>query len=326
MDALSDVLRTIELSGVIFLRGDFCGEYGLVMPPPTIQHPIVQPPTSEHRLVMFHVIRDGEGYLEVDGFDPQKLGPGDLVILFGDLDHSLADRPGRRTIHSSEVVPQFPQVCAPPVVYIGDGKLSMRIVCGMLQFVDRGFNPIFDSLPAYLHITRENGPSSAWLQENLSHLIENAEIARPGSDAILTRLTESIFVETLCCYIERLPESETGWLAALNDATVGRALNLIHENPTHNWSVEELAKQVGTSRSAFSSRFGDLLGIGPIGYLTRWRIRIATNLLELEHLSMAEIAGRVGYESESAFSRAFKREMGETASAWRAKRNPSNAT
>lgn len=325
MDALSDVLRAIDLSGVIFLRGDFCGEYGLVMPPPTLQHPLVRPNTSEHRLAMFHIIREGGGYLEVEGFPPQRLSQGDLIILFGDLDHSLADTPGRRTVHSSEVVPQFPQVCAPPVVYIGEGDLSMRIVCGMLQFVDRGFNPVFDSLPAFLHIPRDDGPSSPWLQENLRHLIQEAESARPGSDALLNRLTELLFVETLRCYIERLPEDEKGWLAALKDATVGQSLNLLHEDPAYNWSVTELAKQVGASRSSFSSRFHELLGIGPIGYLTRWRIRIATNLLDLGHITMAEIAGRVGYESESAFSRAFKREMGVTASIWRENRNASSA-
>ena len=321
MDALSDVLRTIDLSGVIFLRGDFCGEYGLVMPPPNIQHPLVRPQTSEHRLVMFHVIMEGGCYLEVDGYPPKRLGQGDLIILFDDLDHSMADKPGRRTIHSSEVVPECPDVCAPPVVYIGEGSLSMRIVCGMLEFVERGYNPVFESLPAFIHISREKGPSSAWLKGNLQHLISEAESARPGSEALLNRLTELLFVESLRCYIEQLPEDEKSWLAALNDATIGRSLHLLHESPAHSWTVEELARHVGASRSTLSARFGDLLGIGPMGYLTRWRIRIATNLLEREDLTISDISLRVGYESEAAFSRAFKREMGVTASTWRGSRN-----
>ena len=326
MDALSDVLQTIDLSGVVFLRGVFCGEYGLVMPPPTIQHPLVQPQSSEHRLVMFHIVREGGCYLEVDGFAPEQLSEGDLIILFDDLDHFLTDIPGRRTIHSSEVVPQYPQVCAPPVIYIGEGDNSMNIVCGMLQFVDRGFNPVFDALPPYLHIVQDDGPSRTWLQENLRLLIEEAETPRPGSGALLNRLTESLFVETLRCYIERLPSSEKGWLAALNDAAVGKSLHLLHENPAHHWTVEELAKKVGLSRSGLSSRFGELLGIAPMSYLMRWRIRIATNLLEHGNISMAETASRVGYDSESAFSRAFKREMGMTASVWRDRRNPAKAS
>jgi AraC-like DNA-binding protein len=323
MDALSDVLSTIDLSGVVFLRGDFHGEYGLVMPPPTVEHPLVRPMTSEHRLVMFHIVQKGGAYLEVEGFDPVWLATGDLVILFDDRDHSLADTPGRRTVHSSEVVPQYPNVCAPPIVYIGEGALSMRIVCGMLQFVDRGFNPLFESLPAFLHISSEAGPPTSWLQENLQHLLREAENAGAGSDALLNRLTEVLFVETLRCHLQGLPRDEKGWLAALNDAAVGQALHLLHESPAHGWSVAELAQRVGLSRSALSARFGELLGTGPIGYLARWRIRLATNLLDLGDESIAHVASRVGYESEPAFSRAFKREMGVAPSLWRNARRQS---
>ena len=315
MDPLSDVLRTIELSGVTFLRGDFRGEYGLVMPPPTVQHPLVRPRSREHRLVMFHVVQDGACYLEVEGYPAERMGEGDLVILFDDIDHVLVDTPGRRTIHSSEVVPEYPEVCAPPIVYIGDGPRSLRIVCGMLQLVDRGFNPVFDALPPYILLTSDSGVGSAWLQRNLQHLISAATSAAPGSHALLNRLTEALFIEALRTYIAALPATETGWLAALGDEVVGKALQCMHEAPAEPWTVAKLAQAIGASRSTLAARFQSVLGMAPIGYLTRWRIRLGTNLLR-DGVSVTETARSVGYESEAAFSRAFKREMGASSRAW----------
>jgi AraC-like DNA-binding protein len=318
MDALSDVLQTINLSGVIFLRANLGESYGVSMPPPTISHPSIKPLSDEHRLVMFHIVREGGGFVEVEGFSPQKLEEGDLIVVLDDLYHSIVDSPGAKTIASADLVPDHTLVAAPPAAEVGEGERTMRLVCGMLQFVDRGFNPVFSALPPYLHIPKKEGPSAAWFQANLSHIIDEAESGRPGSDRLLSRLTELLFVETLRTYLESLPKSETGWFAGLKDPMLSKALQLVHENPAHDWSVAELAKRSGASRSAFSARFTDLMGTAPMTYITRWRIRVATNLLEDPGLSMAEIAQYVGYESESAFNRAFKREMGSPPAAWRA--------
>ncbi|MFT5433469.1 MAG: AraC-like DNA-binding protein [Myxococcota bacterium] len=316
MDVLSDVLRTLELSGVIFLRAHLTGEFGVSMPPPTVSHPMVRPQTSEHRLVMFHIVQEGSGYIEVEGFKPQAIHEGDLIIVLGELYHSLVDAPGRPTIASSDLVPEF-NMCAPPAVELGEGKKTLRLVCGLLEFVDRGLNPVFSALPPYLHISKDDGPDSSWLQMNLAHIIQVAESGRQGTESLLASLTELLFVETVRGHLDTLPASEMGWFAALNDPVLGKALELVHDDPAHGWTVAALAKRVGTSRSAFSARFAQVLDTTPMAYITSWRIRLATNLLQHSNESIGTVAERVGYASESAFNRAFKREMGTPPVAWR---------
>lgn len=317
MDPLSDVLKTIKLSGVIFLRANLGDRYGIEMPPPTLSHPVLKPASPEHRLVMFHIVQSGAGYCQVEGGEAFPIREGDLVIILDDVVHSVVDTPGRATIPSLELVPQLTLHAAPPAVVLGVGPRTLRLVCGMLQFVERGMSPLFACLPPYLHVPRAAGPSSEWLQTCISHIIHEAESGRPGSETLLARLTELLFIETIRAYIDHLPASERGWLAALKDPVVGGAVQLIHEQPAYAWTVAALARRVGTSRSAFSVRFSELLDVSPITYLYRWRIRLATNLLEETELSLAEIGQRIGYESEAAFSRAFKREMGLPPAAWR---------
>jgi AraC-like DNA-binding protein len=318
VDALSDVLETIKLSGVIFLRANLKGEFGVEMPPPTISHPTIKPPTQEHRLVMFHIVREGRGFAEVEDFSPTELSPGDLIIVFDDRFHSIVDTPGRATVPSESLVARPYPSAAPPAVHVGgEDEWDMRLVCGMLSFVDRGINPVFEALPPFLHIPAEEGPSGAWMQASLSHIIAEAESGRPGTDALLSRLTELLFVETLRGHLRGLPEDQKNWLAALNHPQIGPALQLIHADPAQAWTVAELARRVAISRSAFSSRFTEVVGLPPMAYLARWRVRRATNLLEDTSKSIAEVASAVGYESESAFNRAFKREMGTTPAAWR---------
>jgi AraC-like DNA-binding protein len=152
---------------------------------------------------------------------------------------------------------------------------------------------------------------------NLAHIIQVAESGRQGTESLLSSLTELLFVETLRSHLDRLPESEKGWFAALNDPTLGKALELVHDNPAHGWTIANLAKSVGVSRSAFSARFTEVLDTTPMAYITSWRIRLATNLLQNSAESIATVAERVGYASESAFNRAFKREMGTPPVAWR---------
>jgi len=189
-----------------------------------------------------------------------------------------------------------------------------------LHFVDRGYTPLFASLPPFLHIKKDEGPASEWLQANISHVVREAEGGRPGSESLLSNLTELLFVETLRCYLERT-ESDAGWLAALNDPGVGKALELIHQDPAQGWTVADLAKRAGMSRSAFAARFSELLGCAPMAYLTRWRIRLASNFLEDVRQSIGGVAAKVGYDSEAAFSRAFKRELGVAPALWRAARS-----
>jgi AraC-like DNA-binding protein len=316
LDAISDVLKTINLTGVIFLRAELGREYGIASPPPTVFHPVIKPKSPEHRLVLFHIVREGQGYWQVEGQEAQKVGEGDLLIVFDDLDHSVMDSPGRPTIHSRHLITKR-DAYKPDAAHLGDGEPTMRLICGMLEFVNRGFNPVFSALPPFLRLKSGDGPSTAWMQASFTHIIDEAESGRPGSESMLAKLTELLFVETLRSYLQTLPEDEKGFFAGMNDETVGRAIGAIHENPAHAWTVAELAKKAGASRSAFSPRFGEVMGIPPMAYVTRWRIRLATNLLEESEETVASIAAKVGYESESAFNRAFKKEMGVPPAAWR---------
>lgn len=317
MDPLSDVLQTIRLSGVIYLRAHLGGAYGLEIPPPTFINSLIKKQSDEHRLVMFHIVRQGRGYFQVEGSGAQELHEGDLILVFDHLAHSVLDQPGRSTVSTEDLGLEGLESPLPKEVHFGEGERTMRLICGMLQFVERGLNPIFAALPPYLIIRAEAGPSSPWLQANLNYIIEEAEAGRAGTNSLLSRLTELLFIETLRAYLKQLPETEKGWFAALKDKAVGPALQLLHQHPERPWTVASLAKQVGVSRSGFSARFTELLDTSPIAYLYRWRIRQATNLLDETQESIAQIGARVGYDSESAFHRAFKREMGLSPSAFR---------
>ena len=317
MDPISNVLETIKLSGVIFLRATLGGRYGIEMPPPTLSHPMLRPPTPEHRLVMFHIVRDGSGFVHVEGDVPKKLERGDLIIVLADVVHSVVDQPGQRTIPSAELSPIMTASAAPPAVVVGDGPPTLRLVCGMLQFVERGISPIFSALPPYLLVRRDEGPSTEWLQESVSHILREVDSGREDSQALLSRLTELLFVETLRAYLKKVPAGAGGWFAGLKDPVVGRAIEALHRDPARAWTVAQLAKEVAVSRSALASRFSEVLDTPPMTYLAQWRVRLATNLLEDPRLSIGEVASRVGYVSESAFHRAFKREMGEPPATWR---------
>lgn len=225
----------------------------------------------------------------------------------------------------------------PPVIEGGGGEVA-RFVCGYLH-CDQKFNPLFSTLPRLLCIRNREGsvvlesagaanPSAErqvpfhagmWLTTTLYYLIREAQSQSSSSQLILGRLTELMFVEVLRRYMEELAPGQKGWLAALKDPLVGRAINLLHAEPSRAWTVEDLARDAGVSRSALAGRFTELIGESPMRYLTNWRIHLAKQLLCEGHHSMAQVAERVGYESEYAFNRAFKRQVGEPPAAWRRK-------
>ena len=199
----------------------------------------------------------------------------------------------------------------------GGGGEKTRFVCGFLRCDERLCGPMLEALPRILRVPLGDGPATAWLTSLLLAGTRETAAPRPGGETMLAKLSELLFAEAIRRYIELLPDEETGWLAALRDRFVGRALALLHERPGHSWTVEELAESVGLSRSALSQRFTDIIGQAPIQYLTRWRLTIAAQRLRNEHASLARIAADSGYDSEAAFNRAFKRTLGTTPAAWR---------
>jgi AraC family transcriptional regulator, alkane utilization regulator len=331
MDVLSDVLRVVRLSGAVFFAGEFSSPWAFESPPSEKLAPLILP--RAECLTIFHVLTEGKCWVKAKGEPPLEMAAGDvLVVPRGDA-HFMGSDPELKPVPMKILVPETPWPGMPPLTHGGGGEVA-RFVCGFLH-CDQKFDPLFSSLPRLMCIRSHEGdvvlesvgaekkPSDRtvpfhagmWLNTTLYYLIKEAQ--NPGSQMMLARLTELMFVEVLRHYMEELPPSQKGWLAGLKDPRVNRAISMLHAEPTRAWTVEDLARDAGVSRSALAERFTDLIGESPMRYLTGWRMFLAKQLLIDGRHSMAEVAERVGYESEYAFNRAFKRQVGKPPAAWR---------
>lgn len=331
MDVLSDVLRVVRLSGGVFLSAKFSAPWSVESPPPDQLAPILMP-TAES-ISMFHILAEGDCWFEVKGQPPLKVESGDVVIFPRGDQHLMSSGPGLKPVPIGRILSVGPGVSQ--LVHGGGGK-GAEFVCGYL-YTDQRFNPLFEALPTLLCVRTQEGsvevesigqanPSagatvplhaSMWLNTTIYYLISEARARRPGNNSLLARLTELMFLEVLRHYVEQLPGDRTGWLAGLKDPHVGKAMAQLHSDPAHNWTVDELARDAGVSRSALAERFTTLIGESPMRYLANWRIQVARQLLSEGHFNLAEIAARVGYDSEYSFNRAFKRHVGQPPAAWR---------
>jgi AraC-like DNA-binding protein len=212
--------------------------------------------------------------------------------------------------------PEGTQLPVPIRAGSGDGE-EARIVCGFLGFEETLRHPLMNALPRVLHAPASLRAPGDWLDGFIHQVVAECENRRPGSENILARMSELMFVEVVRQYVESLPPAEHGWLAGLRDKAVGRALNLMHDRPAGCWTLDRLAEEVGVSRSSLAERFSCYVGAPPMQYLANWRMQLATGLLSTGSATIAEIAEKVGYDSEAAFSRAFKRNMGIAPATWR---------
>jgi AraC-like DNA-binding protein len=257
-----------------------------------------------------------------------RLAAGDVVMFpHGDA-HVLSSAPGlepARTdpqwFHDTRDVPRPIPIAIKSLteMSIGPTDLPINLACGFLGLDLRPFNPLIASLPRILHVPAAG--DGAWISQVMLQAVEASQNKRPGGDAVLDRISEMMFIDAVRRYIERLPETSAGWLAGLRDRHVSKALALIHEDPARAWTVDALADAIALSRSAFYERFTELIGQPPMQYVTNWRMQAAANLLRQSSASVASIALDVGYESEAAFARAFKRLVGSPPAAWRRNQN-----
>jgi AraC-like DNA-binding protein len=276
-DVLTDVLSSLRLRGRLFCRTELTAPWTLTIPP--------------DELAQFHVVEDGRCWIHLDGEErARELAPGDLVVLPHGHGYRLTD--------SSQ----------------GSEAWMIR---GSFCFEGRGGHPLLSLLPPVVHLHAEEGREGGWLEMTLKLLSHEARHPRPGTETLITRLIDILFVQVVRAWIESLPEGSGGWLGALRDRQIGTALGCIHREPQRAWSVAALASTVLMSRSAFAARFTALVGEPPLSYLTRWRMHLAADLLRGKGLSLSEVARRIGYESEAAFSRAFKRRLGASPGAFR---------
>ena len=229
--------------------------------------------------------------------------------------HILSDSPQTKPVALQQLLQGSTASCH--LMQHGGGGAQTLMTCGSFVFENAGQNPLIAVLPSLIHLQGHRGHSAEWLEPTLRMLAEEARHPRPGSETLVARLIDIIFVQAVRAWVETQPQAQGGWLGALRDPQIGAALGLLHHEPQRAWSVQLLANEVAMSRSPFAAKFTALVGEPPLSYLTRWRMQLAAEFLLRERLNISEIAGRIGYESEAAFSKAFKRHYGQSPLAFR---------
>jgi AraC-like DNA-binding protein len=325
-DPLSDVLRSVRLRGAVFFYVSYGDEWVSEAGAASDIADAVMP-GAEH-VVAYHLLAKGSGWVALDGAQPVRLERGDIVMFpHGDA-HVVSSAPGmraqvadddrwvRETRNDPKPIPvTYHRGVLRPGADIPPEEASTVLVCGFVGCDLRPFNPLIESLPRLLHL--KAGGVGAWVAPVLDQAVSESRQQRPGSEAVLERVSEMVFVDAARRYLESLSDGGSGWLAALRDRHVGKAIALLHAKPAEPWTVDELGRQVGLSRSALHERFVDLVGHPPMQYLTNWRIQLGAGLLRQGEVTVATIAQEVGYDSEAAFARAFKRLVGQPPAAWR---------
>jgi AraC-like DNA-binding protein len=317
VDVLADVLRAVRLTGAIYFDVN-AGAPWIAETPPISSICAKVMPEFEH-VISFHIMLHGTCWAQL-GDESQaaiRLEDGDAVIFAHGDGHVMSSEQGRRSTPSLDMYYR-PSDRALPFVLSelgGNGEKS-RFVCGYLGCDARPFNPLLDALPRQLHVKGSN-TGGQLIHHLIGAALEETESPRAGGETMLSKLSELMFLQAVRQQIDSLPPESTGWLAALRDRNVGAALRLMHGRPAEPWTLDSLAREVGLSRSVFAERFTQLMDAPAMHYLSNWRLQVAANLLKQERLSIAQVAAEVGYESEAAFNRAFKKQVGAPPGAWR---------
>lgn len=333
MDVLSEVLRIVRLSGAMHFSADFTAPWAFSSSPPALFTARLKLPGGS--VTPFHVIVDGHCWVTVDDLPPMRIGSGDVIVFPRCDQHVMASGLDVAPVPIADVYrhPSDDQITH---MAYGGGGTPARFVCGYLHF-DHRFSPLLDSLPPVLCIrsrddaivleTLDRSGTSEhvidqphevdWWKASLRYLVGETLHPGAGNHAVLGRMAESLFIEVVRWRLRYTDQGSSGWLAGLHDPQVGRVLRLLHTRPEYPWTVEELAREAAMSRAALAQRFVALVGQSPIEYLTEWRMHVARHLLEESQLGLGEIAERVGYASEAAFSRAFRRTTGLPPGTWR---------
>ena len=320
VDVLSDVLRAVRLTGAIFFDVKARAPW-VAATPEAISIGSKVMPQSEH-VIMFHAVTSGGCWAELlDGSTPPTwLDSGDIIVLpLGDA-HVLCSEPGMRTEANLDLY-RRPTDRSLPIVVSGieeGGTEHARFVCGYLGCDARPFNPVLRALPRVLVARAMDGVGC--MTQLIRLAVEESTTRRSGGESVLSRVAELMFVDVVRRHVDTLPQDARGWLSGLRDPHVGAALALMHGRPADDWTLESLAREVGMSRSVFADRFAHFMQEAPMHYLTRWRMQLASRMLERQGVGVAQVAAEVGYESEAAFNRAFKKCVGVPPGAWRRER------
>ena len=307
MDALSQALSAVRMTGAIFFSAECTAPWGFKVPPLESAAHILAPGTE--RLVGYHLITEGEARVQLQHQSGVMLTPGDVAIFPHGDPHTVSHGSPPTLFDSREFVGQF-MTGKLDTMRLGGGGEVTRFVCGYFGCERHADRLFLAGLPTMIRINLRGDAGGSWLESSIRHLVSETGSGRPGCQVLLAKMAEALFIETLRRYMEQLPPEHTGWLAGARDSIVGGVLVLLHRSPFHPWTLDAIAREVGTSRSVVAERFTRFLGEPPLRYLARWRLQLAARLLQTTHKSVLRVASDVGYESEAAFNRAFKREFG----------------
>jgi AraC-like DNA-binding protein len=294
-DPLGEALHYLRVTGSFYCRSELTEPWGLTMP-------------VWSDCLWFHIVTVGRCLLEVDGSEPRVLRPGDLALVPHGRGHTLRSGPGTIAPDVRSIEHEFRHRYA--ILRHGGGGAPTTLVCGAVRLDHPAAHHVVPLLPDVIHVEPTGGPHDEWMQSTLRLVAAEAARVRPGGEAVITRLSDILVIQALRDWMEHAPAAQRGWLGALRDPLIGRAITLIHRDPAREWTVASLAAELSMSRSAFAARFTDLVGEPAMQYLTKWRMQVARAWLAEEDATVADVAARLGYRSEAAFSRAFKRAIG----------------
>jgi AraC-like DNA-binding protein len=312
MDALSEILKVVQLNGAIFFNARFTAPWCVESPAAaSLAHTLG---LGEERVLLYHYMVDGSCLITLEDMAPVRLNAGDIIVFpHGDA-HTMASSAGGQPQHmdAQAILRERPKV-----LHFGGGGEATRFICGYMVCDPRLFQPVLAALPRVVTVSLRGIDQGRWLEASVQHAVKEANAPQPGTEGLLAKLSEVMVVEAMRLYVAQLSPEHTGWLSGLRDRAVGKCLALMHEKPAHSWTVDSLAREVGTSRSVLAERFTHFVGQSPMQYLGRWRMALATSYLRRSSLNLARIAEEVGYETDAAFSRAFRREFGVPPATWR---------
>jgi len=313
MDALSEILRVVNLKGAVFFQARFTSPWRYESPDAATLARAFD--SGGEHLVLYHLLTEGECSVIFDGMPPIQLRAGDVILIpHGDA-HTMASPATAR--QNAQMDMQAVLRERPRVLDFGGTGEAGRFICGYMACDPRLLRPILEALPRAVTVSLRSGGESHWLERSIGDALEEASSPKPGGESVLAKLSEVMVVETLRRYIAQISSDQRSWLGGLRDQMVGKSLALMHEQPAHPWTVDTLAKSIGVSRSVLAERFTHFVGQPPIQYLAKWRMALAANYLSRTSLSLTRVAEEVGYETAAAFNRAFRREYGHPPATWR---------
>jgi AraC-like DNA-binding protein len=318
MDVLSEVLKVVRLEGALFFNGEFSAPWCLSSARSADAARYLSP--SAGHLIIFHFLTEGRAYARLPEGRREELTAGDIIVFpHGDA-HFLGNGSPEKPVDSFQTFAKHLKEGLKLARFGGGGEIT-RFVCGFLACEPRLSEVLLAGLPKILKVHVGNEPSGQWLANSIRFSAGEANGSNAGSGLVLAKLSEVLFVETLRCYINALPPNETGWLAGARDPIIGQALAFLHKEPARAWTISDLARRVGLSRTRLAERFRHFLGESPMAYLAQWRLKLGAEILQSTEDSVAEVAAAVGYGSEPAFNRAFKREFDCPPAQFRRRRN-----